>query len=209
MIGNQRVLLASIGHDLRTPITSLRLKSEFIDDDGLRAQFQGSLDELQALTEAALDAARNGVGDEEPREVDVSALTESLCVDLSDMGQDVTFAEGAPTYAHCRPNEIRRAARNLVENAIKYGIRARVRVNAEGGQHVSIIVDDDGPGLQREDIARVFEPFVRLSSSSNGKGHGLGLTLARTIARAHGGDIKLENRGGCGLSATLTLRSKS
>ncbi len=207
LVDNQRVLLASIGHDLRTPITSLRLKSEFIEDEDLKGQFSGSLDELQSLTEAALDAVRNGIGEEAPREVDVCALAESICADLSDLGADVAFATGAPVFAVCRPNEIKRAARNLVENAIKYGERARVSVNG-AGQNAAIVVDDDGPGLTAEDMARVFEPFVRLGSpaNDNAAGHGLGLTLARAISRAHSGDVYLENRDERGLRATLTLR---
>ena len=203
---NQRVLLASIAHDLRTPITSMRIKSEFIEDAELKERMRLSLDELQATTEAALEAARTGMGEERSREVDVAALVESMCADLADMGGEVTFAEGAAAKAACRPNEIRRAARNLVENAQRYGTRARVAVKAEGAR-VAIVVDDDEPGLKAEEVERVFEPFVRLESSRSRDtgGLGLGLTLARAIARGHGGDIVLENRAGGGLRATLTL----
>jgi signal transduction histidine kinase len=203
---NQRVLLASIAHDLRTPITSLRIKSEFIEDAELRERMTASLDELQATTETALEAARTGMGEERSREVDVAALVESMCADLADMGGDVTFAEGAAVRAVCRPNEIRRSARNLVENAVRYGQRARVAVSAEQGQ-ITITVDDDGPGLKAGDMERVFDPFVRLDPSRNREtgGLGLGLTLARAIARGHGGDIVLANREGGGLRATLTL----
>jgi signal transduction histidine kinase len=203
---NQRVLLASIAHDLRTPITSLKIKSEFIEDQELRERMTESLDELQATTEAALEAARTGMGEEPAREVDVAALVESMCADLSDMGGDVTFQEGASVRALCRPNEIKRAARNLVQNALRYGVRARVSVARAGGL-VSIVVDDDGPGLKTDDMERVFDPFVRLESSRSREtgGMGLGLTLARAIARGHGGDVALANRDGGGLRATLTL----
>jgi signal transduction histidine kinase len=203
---NQRVLLASIAHDLRTPITSLRIKSEFIEDVELRDKMTESLDELQTTTEAALEAARTGMGEEPAREVDVAALVESMCADLADMGGDVTFQEGAAVRAVCRPNEIKRAARNLVQNALRYGQRARVSVQAGAGR-VAIIVDDDGPGLKPEEIERVFDPFVRLESSRSREtgGLGLGLTLARAMARGHGGDIILANREGGGLRATLTL----
>ena len=203
---NQRVLLASIAHDLRTPITSLRIKSEFIEDVELRDKMTESLDELQTTTEAALEAARTGMGEEPSREVDVSSLVESMCADLSDMGGDVTFEDGASVRAVCRPNEIKRAARNLVQNALRYGQRARVSVGAANGV-VSIVVDDDGPGLKPEEIEKVFDPFVRLeaSRSRDTGGLGLGLTLARAMARGHGGDITLVNRAGGGLRATLTL----
>lgn len=203
---NQRVLLASIAHDLRTPITSLKIKSEFIEDAELRARMGESLDELQAMTEAALDAARTGLGEEPAREVDVAALVESMCADLADMGGAVTFTEGAAVRALCRPNEVKRAARNLVQNALRYGERARVSVGVDGGV-VAIVVDDDGPGLTAEQIERVFEPFVRgeTSRSRETGGMGLGLTLARAIARGHGGDVTLVNRDGGGLRATMTL----
>lgn len=205
---NQRVLLASIAHDLRTPITSLRLKSEFVDDAELRERMGASLDELQAATEAALAAARSGMGEEPAREVDVTALIESMCADLADMDGDVAFQEGPATHAICRPNEIRRAARNLVQNALRYGQRARVSVKPEKGR-IAIVVDDDGPGLKADEIERVFDPFVRLETSRSQEtgGLGLGLTLARAIARGHGGDIVLANRDGGGLRAVMTLSS--
>lgn len=207
MLENQRVLLASIAHDLRTPITSLRIKSEFIADGDLRARMEASLDELQTVTEAALDAARTGIGEEAAREVDVSALVESVCADLADIGRDVTFEVGASAPACCRPNEIKRAARNLIENAVRHGVRARVAVAALADA-MEIRVDDDGPGLRPDEIERVFDPFVRLEGSRGREtgGLGLGLTLARAVGRGHGGDVTLTNRGGGGLRATLTFR---
>jgi signal transduction histidine kinase len=207
MLDNQRTLLASIAHDLRTPITSLKLKSEFIEDVDVRDGMRASLDELQAMTEAALDAARTGMGEEPLREVDVAALVESVCADLADLGGDVAFAQRPAANACCRPNELRRAVRNLVENAVKYGARARVSVEDHPGR-LAVIVDDDGPGLEAGTAERVFEPFVRGETSRGGAGGlGLGLTLARAIARGHGGDVTLANREGGGLRATLTLNA--
>lgn len=204
MLENQRTLLGSIAHDLRTPITSLRLKSEFIEDEDVKAGMRASLDELQATTEAALDAARTGMGEEPSREVDVSALVESVCSDLADLGLEVSFVDSRPAPALCRPNEIKRAVRNLVENAVKYGKRARVAVESDP-KFGSVFVDDDGEGLRAEAVARVFEPFVR-GEGAPAKGFGLGLTLARAIARGHGGDVALANRDGGGMRATLMLR---
>lgn len=206
ILDNQRTLLGSIAHDLRTPITSLKLKSEFIDDADLREGMRASLDELQAMTEAALDAARNGLGEEPAREVDVASLVDSVCADLADLGGDVTFAPGAAAKARCRPNELKRAARNLIENAVKYGGRARVAVESGRAAH-SIVVDDDGPGVPGT-VERLFEPFVRGEGArSAASGLGLGLTLARAVARGHGGDVTLVNREGGGLRATLSLRA--
>ena len=203
LVDSQRMVLASVGHDLRTPISSLRLKSEFIDDEELRNSFSGSLDELQCLTEAALQVARDGVSHELPRCVDLMALVESLCEDLIDLGENVSFVPDRAVEVRCRPNEIRRAARNLIENAIKYAGSAEVVVRACGDQ-VLVEVSDRGPGLPAGALDQVFAPFTR-GMAQDRPGHGLGLTLARAIARAHGGDVRLENRKGGGLKATLGL----
>lgn len=203
LVDSQRMVLASVGHDLRTPISSLRLKSEFIDDEELRNSFSGSLDELQCLTEAALQVARDGVSHELPRCVDLMALVESLCEDLIDLGENVSFVPDQAVEVRCRPNEIRRAVRNLIENAIKYAGSAEVVVRACGDQ-VLVEVSDRGPGLPAGALDQVFAPFTR-GMAQDRPGHGLGLTLARAIARAHGGDVRLENRTGGGLKATLSL----
>lgn len=203
LVDSQRMVLASVGHDLRTPISSLRLKSEFIDDEELRNSFSGSLDELQCLTEAALQVARDGVSHELPRCVDLMALVESLCEDLIDLGENVSIVPDRAVEVRCRPNEIRRAVRNLIENAIKYAGSAEVVVRACGDQ-VLVEVSDRGPGLPAGALDQVFAPFTR-GMAQDRPGHGLGLTLARAIARAHGGDVRLENRTGGGLKATLSL----
>lgn len=204
MLDNQRTLLGSIAHDLRTPITSLKLKTEFIDDPAVREGMQASLDELQAMTEAALDAARTGLGDEPLRDVDVAALVESVCSDLTDIGGDVAFAQGTAVNAQCRPNALKRAARNIIENAVKYGSRAQVSVR-KSANLVAIQVDDEGPGLEKGVADRVFEPFVRGQAAQGKGGLGLGLTLARAVARSHNGDLTLANRTGGGVRATLTI----
>ena len=203
LIESQRVVLASVGHDLRTPLTSLRLNSEFIDDAKLKQQFNGSLDELQALTEAALYAVKNGVSDENSRVVQLSALLEALCEDLSDLGCRVRYENCSPVEFLCRPNEIKRAVRNLIENAVRYGGEASIYLR-ERADKVEIVVEDQGPGIAAPDLQRVFDPFVRLDHGVSA-GHGLGLTLARAIAKAHGGDVRLENRKEGGLRAVLSI----
>jgi signal transduction histidine kinase len=204
MLDNQRTLLGSIAHDLRTPITSLKLKTEFINEPSVKHGMQASLDELQAMTEAALDAARTGLGEEPLRHVDVAALVESLCADLTDIGSEVAFAQSHAVNATCRPNELKRAARNVIENAIKYGTRAKVSV-AHMADRVAIQVDDDGPGLPQGAGEKLFEPFVRGDTARGQGGLGLGLTLARAVARAHNGDLTLANREGGGARAVLTI----
>ncbi|HEX3753634.1 MAG TPA: ATP-binding protein [Rhizomicrobium sp.] len=202
---SQRHLLSAVGHDLRTPITAMRINLEFVEDDDLREGLLRNLDELQALTEQVLSAAR-GTGGEIKRNVDLSALVESLCTDMDEIGEPVSWVNHAPAPVSCRPNEIRRAVRNLVENAVAYGARADVRI-ADSGDGYEILVEDEGPGIPEDDRQRVFEPFVRLESSRNEEtgGTGLGLTLVKAIAEGHGGAVTLENRPGGGLRVRLHL----
>jgi signal transduction histidine kinase len=202
---SQRQLLRAVGHDLRTPLTAVRINSEFIEDEELRERIQKSLDELKELTEAVLSAARGTVG-EKTRKVDLSALVDSLCTDLDETGETISWSTHAAAPVNCRPNEIRRAVRNLIQNALTYGHRAEVCLKV-APDHYDIIVEDEGPGIVESDRARVFEPFVRLDASRSAQtgGSGLGLTLVKAIAEGHGGKIALENRSEKGLRARLSL----
>jgi len=202
---SQRHLLSAVGHDLRTPITAMRINLEFIEDDDLREGLMRNLEELQVLTEQVLSAAKGASG-EKPRQVDLSALVESLCTDLDELGEPVSWANHAPAPISCRPNEIKRAVRNLVENAVAYGHKADVRIS-DTSDGYEVLVEDDGPGIPENDRQRVFEPFVRLESSRNEAtgGTGLGLTLVKAIAEGHGGAVQLENRPGGGLCARMRL----
>jgi signal transduction histidine kinase len=205
-LDSQRHLLSAVGHDLRTPITAMRINLEFVEEADLRDRLQSNLDELQSLTEQVLSAAR-GTGGESKRSVDLSALVESLVADLDDMGEPVTWQNhNNPAPVSCRPNEIRRAVRNLVENAVAYGSRADVQIQDSAAGY-EIVVEDEGPGIPEDDRQRVFEPFVRLESSRNTAtgGTGLGLTLVKAIAEGHGGTIALENREHGGLRVRMTL----
>jgi signal transduction histidine kinase len=205
-LDSQRQLLSAVGHDLRTPITAMRISLEFVEDEEVRYGLQKNLDELQELTEAVLSAAR-GTGGEVKRNVDLSALLESICADLDDLGEPVSCdVREEPSPLICRPNEIRRAVRNLVENAVAYGRRASVSLSQSDASY-EITVEDDGPGIPETEHARVFEPFVRLESSRNADtgGTGLGLTLVKAIAEGHGGGVTLENRPEGGLRARLRL----
>ncbi|HET6221130.1 MAG TPA: ATP-binding protein [Dongiaceae bacterium] len=199
-------MLAALGHDLRTPITALRLRAEFIADVAAREKLLVTLDEMQAMTEAALAFAREEATGEPRRTVDLAALLESLCDDLADLGWDVAFTGGERTPYRCRPEALRRAVRNLIENAMRYGERARVGIACSEAA-VDITVEDDGPGIAEVDFERVFAPFIRLESSRNREtgGVGLGLSIARAVVRGHGGDILLANRSMGGLRATIRL----
>ena len=199
-------MLAAISHDLRTPITSLRLRAEFVEDAETRSRILATLDEMQDMVEATLAFAREEAASEPTRVVDLAALVESTASDLSDLGADVEFAGAAKLPYACRPVALRRALRNLVENAVRYAGRCRVRLD-RGRSELRVVVEDDGPGIPEDQLERVFEPFVRLeeSRSPEAGGIGLGLAIARSIARAHGGDVGLRNRAEGGLAATLTL----
>lgn len=199
-------MLAAISHDLRTPITSLRLRAEFIADTEMRDKIIATLEELQSMVDATLTFTREASIAGETRVIDMNALVGSVCDDLAELGQRVTVAEATKTPMRCRPEALRRAVRNIVENAVRYGGCARVRVEQQRG-HLCITVDDDGPGIPESEHERVFAPFVRLeeSRSRDTGGVGLGLSIARTIVHAHGGEIRLLNREGGGLRAVIEL----
>jgi signal transduction histidine kinase len=205
-IADRTRLLAALGHDLRTPITSLRLRAELLDDAEARERIIATLDEMQRMVEATLAFARDEAMGEPVREVDLLALVEGVVEDLAELGRDARLLEAERLVARIRPAALRRALRNLVENAVAYGGRARVRLSREGAEAV-IAVDDDGPGIPADRLEEVFEPFVRLEASRSAEtgGVGLGLSIARGIARGHGGEITLENRPEGGLRARLRL----
>ena len=198
-------MLAAISHDLRTPLTSLRLRAEFVTDPDVQEKMLTTISEIQTMTEATLAFVREEATAEATRAVDLSALVESLCDDLAELGHNVTFTEGAAINYRCRPDALRRAIRNLIENAVRYGECARVSV-ARTAKGIDIVVEDDAPGIPDEVMEQVFAPFYPLEDSRNREtgGVGLGLSTARAIARHHGGDVILSNRAK-GLHATIGL----
>ena len=208
---SQRELLAAIGHDLRTPITALRLRAELLKDADQRQRFIRSLDELQHLTEAAL-AAGAGYVDAEPRvEIDLGALVETVCADFVDQGANVMCeAPHREALVDGWPASLIRAVRNLVENALRHAGAAEVHMDRRGDGW-AVIIEDRGPGIPTAELERVKEPLVRLEASRSKEtgGHGLGLSITTSIAAAHGGALRLSNRSGGGLSAVLILPAKS
>jgi signal transduction histidine kinase len=199
-------MLAAISHDLRTPITTLRLRAEFVEDEETRTRILETLDEMQRITEATLAFAREEAAAEDTRTVDLAALVDSVCADLADLGQEVAFSGPERLPYACRPVSLKRAVRNLIENAVAYGLRARVALEP-GAAALRIVIDDDGPGISAADFERVFAPFVRLEESRSLEtgGIGLGMAIARSIVRGHGGDIELANRPEGGLRAVIRL----
>jgi signal transduction histidine kinase len=199
-------MLAAISHDLRTPITALRVRAELIEDGETRDKICATLDEMQHMTEATLAFVREEAIQEDTRLLDLDALVQSVCDDLSDTGKDVTFCGPGKTPYRCRAVGLKRALSNLVENAVTYGQRARVTLTTVQDT-LSITIDDDGPGIATSDMERIFEPFVRLETSRSREtgGVGLGLAIARSIVRGHGGEITLANRPQGGLRVTVQM----
>ena len=206
MIEDQRSLLSAVGHDLRTPIASLRIRTELVKDPELQTKMRGSIEEMERLTEATLAAARGGESGESTRPVDLPSLIEAVCDDLADTGNPVTFSGLPSVRVDGRASELRRALRNLIENAVRYGTRASVSMTSTSGL-AEIHVDDEGPGIPEDSLNHVLKPFVRLEESRSIEtgGHGLGLTIARAIVERHGGELQLRNRVEGGLRATLKL----
>ena len=199
-------ILAAIAHDLKTPLALLRLRTEALSNDGeLKAKFEGDLKRMERLVTETLDFVRTLDSPEAARPVDVVALLESLKADTAALGWDVEVAGHARPYPG-RVQALQRCVTNLVENAVRYGGHARIALE-DSDEALRIRVVDKGPGIPERELERVFEPFYRLEASRNRAtgGTGLGLAIARTIARAHGGNVTLRNTEGGGLEALLTL----
>jgi signal transduction histidine kinase len=198
-------LFSAISHDLKTPITRMRLRAEMLDDPIQRERFCASLDELSKLVKGALASVKGLDLHEEPQPTDLYALTIELAEALRLQGGDVQVA-GQVALLTVKPLAMKRCLANLLENAVFYGQRTRVTLEEQSGV-VRLHIHDSGPGIPKDQLGRVFSPFVRLevSRSRHTGGSGLGLGIARHIARAHGGDITLANHPVGGLLATLTL----
>jgi signal transduction histidine kinase len=209
-IGERTRVLAAMSHDLKTPITRLRLRAELLDDPQVRAKFTKDLDEMEAMVGATLDFLRGQESGESVQPVDVMALLESLQADMAEMGGTVRIEGAARSPFPGRPQALKRCLANLVENAVKYGKSARVTVDDDGAR-LEVRIRDDGPGIPSAELEKVFEPFYRVEGSRSREtgGTGLGLTIAKSVAEAHGGSLILRNLAEGGLEATLMLPRSS
>jgi len=206
-LNRQRQMLWALSHDLRTPITAIRLRAELVEDEATRQRLLASVEEMETLTEQALSLARAGASEEARSKVDLAEIARTLCGELQDMGITASAEAPTPVIAECRPSEIARALRNLAENAAKYGGGGVMRVyRSETGDAV-VEVADDGPGVPPDLLARLAAPFFRADEARSGttNGAGLGLAIAQAIAEAHGGRLEFANRTPRGFSAKLTL----
>ncbi len=210
LVHGRTAMLAAISHDLRTPITRLRLRAELIDDDEARDKTLSDLDDMERMIAATLAFARDDPAREERTELDLAALVRTVCDDAADAGQPVSCGGEERLALHGRPLALKRAVSNLVDNAVKYGGAARVTLTAEDDQAV-IRVEDDGPGVKNAEREKLFMPFYRAeaSRSRDTGGVGLGLAVVASVSRAHGGFAHLENRDGGGLRAIISLPMES
>ena len=209
-VEDRTFLLTAIGHDLRTPITRLKLRAEYMEDDEQRAKMLADLDEMEAMVAATLAFGKDITTTEPVTRLDLASLLRTIVDELADIDPD---RAGAMDYngpehlpVNARPLALKRALSNLIANAMKYGDAARVTLHAPVKGAVRIDIDDDGPGIPVDEMERVFEPFRRLETSRNREtgGSGLGMSIARNIVRAHGGDIALLNQR-TGLRVVVTL----
>jgi len=210
MLDEKDRMLGAIGHDMRTPLASLRIRIESMEPAAEREKIIETLEEMSAMLEETLALARAGRATEAVRPLDLNALADAVVEEFVTLGQQVEMESGERLVADVQPNLLRRALRNLIENAVRHAGSAAVSVKAMGDR-VAIEVADNGPGIPEAELANVMEPFVRLEASRNREtgGSGLGLTLARSAAQAHGGSLELVNRPEGGLIARILVPARS
>ena len=206
-VHSRALLVAAISHDLRTPLTRIRMRLESGESDPLTARSIADIHEMDDLIESALEVFRGAGGHEEPSQVtDVNALVQAIVDDLADLGQPVSV-RGEPAPAPVQSAGLRRVVSNLVNNALRYGKRADVSV-LSSGDAVHIVIEDQGPGIPAAQLDAVMKPFYRLDASRSRLtgGSGLGLYIARDLVARQGGVLTLANRAEGGLRATIELK---
>ncbi|TXM89537.1 two-component sensor histidine kinase, partial [Methylobacterium sp. WL103] len=209
LIDDRTQMLAAISHDLRTPITRLRLRAEFIDDDHARTMTLRDLDQMNALVEAALSFVRDGQGGAAGARtlIDLASVVQTVCDGFLDVGADVAVTQSRHVLVRGRPDELERAITNLVDNAVKYGGGARLAME-QTPRGVRIVVGDTGPGIPDSERDAMLQPFVRGDRARNlndASGFGLGLSIVLAIVESHDGWLTLTNRPEGGLAAAIEL----
>lgn len=211
LLDEKDVMLGAIGHDLKTPLAALRVRIESVEDDTERTRMAATIEDIVRSLDDILSLARVGRPSDPREQTELSALVASVVEEFEDMGEDIELGATERIALPLRSTWANRALRNLIGNALRYGVRARVSVSREPGWAV-VRIEDDGPGIPDREIEQMMEPFTRGDPSRNSGtgGAGLGLTLARAIADQHGGSLDLANRRDgagqvAGLLATLRL----
>jgi signal transduction histidine kinase len=209
-LADRTQMLAAISHDLRAPLARLRLRAELVEDDEQQRKMFGDLNVMNAMIDTTLAFARDDARQDPRRLVDLSVLVADVCEDIADIGGKACYLGPRGIDVTCRPSAIRRAVTNLVDNAVNHAGSARVQIVREA-KRVVILIEDDGPGIAAEQQEKVFAPFYRLDPSRNpdNGGVGLGLSVARTIAREHGGDVTLANGDVGGLRVRVELPAQA
>ena len=206
LIENRTRMLAAISHDLRTPLTLLRLRAENVENPQERDKMLATIAEIDAMVGETLQFARDEATTELRRPTDIAALVQSIVDDMADAGMPVKMEPAEPVVYDCQPDALKRAIRNLLDNAVKYGKAANAAIQTTP-KTIEIVIDDEGPGIPEQELSRVFDPFYRLEESRSREtgGVGLGLAIAQSILQAHHGEIALSNRPGGGLRARISL----
>lgn len=206
LLREKDVMLGALGHDLRTPLASLRIRIETMEPESERLKAVRTIEEASDLLEDILELSRRGASREPERTMDLAVVAEDTAEDYVETGAPVAIGTMQKAITSCRPVLFRRALRNLIDNAITYGGNARVSAGSKDG-FAFVYIEDDGPGMETAALTEATQPFYRgeVSRNRGTGGAGLGLTLAEAIARAHGGELILENRMPHGLRATLRL----
>ncbi|HEY3947561.1 ATP-binding protein [Phenylobacterium sp.] len=204
-VDDRTAMVGAIAHDLRTPLTRLRFRIEGLPDDQ-KAKMANDIDQMEEMISAALTFVRDASRPGERTPLELSSLLESLCDEMAETGAATEVESGEKVVLQGDPMALRRLFANLLENAVKYGGRARTRVFL-AEQNAVVEIEDDGPGIPPAEREKVFEPFYRREPSRSRQtgGIGLGLAVVRSIARGHGGDVDLVNRAGGGLTARVQL----
>jgi signal transduction histidine kinase len=211
LIDDRTRMLAAIGHDLRTPITRLRLRSEFIEDEAHRLRMLADLDQMRSMLEAVLSFLRNDRRPESMTLTDVASSLQLVADQFSDMGHKVRYVGPDHLTAMVRPDDLHRCVTNLVENAVRFGTETCIRL-APSADGAAIEIEDDGPGISEERKDIMLQPFVRGDSARNmddAAGFGLGLSIANAIVLAHGGELSLHDRQPQGLRVRILLPSNA
>jgi signal transduction histidine kinase len=209
LLNEKDVMLGAIGHDLKTPLAALRVRIESVEDPVERQRMAATIEDITRTLDDILSLARVGRPTDPLETTDLTALVSSVVEEFEDMGEPVTFEPGQRIALPLRATWLRRALRNLIGNALRYGRKANVSLERQGSEAV-ITVEDEGPGIPQTELARMVEPFARGEGSRNRAtgGAGLGLAIARAIAEQHGGRLVLANRVQGGLRVELRLPTK-
>jgi signal transduction histidine kinase len=207
LIDDRTRMLAAISHDLRTPITRMRLRSEFIEDEGHRNRMLADLEQMRSTLESVLSFLRNDRKLEPMTLVDIASTLQLVTDQFADMGHKVAYAGPPHAMAMARPDDLHRCVSNLVDNAVRFGADAMIRLELSPDSAI-IDVEDDGPGISNADKREMLEPFARGDHARNmdeAAGFGLGLSIARAIALAHGGELSLHDRQPHGLVVRIQI----